>query len=68
MFFFVFFYFIIINNILLPRSFFFFFLLISDLAEQYGIKIQILGDTKLLKQDVLESIDRVTKLTENNNK
>lgn len=40
----------------------------GDLAEQYGIRVKILGDTKLLRPDVLEVIERTTKITENNSK
>lgn len=40
----------------------------GDLAEQYGIKVKILGDTKLLKPDVQEVIERTIKITENNTK
>lgn len=40
----------------------------GDLAEQYGVKVKILGDRSLLPPDVQEVCQRAEKLTEKNSK
>jgi ditrans,polycis-polyprenyl diphosphate synthase len=38
----------------------------GDLLDRYGASVRILGDLDLLKPDVLEAMDRATKMTSGN--
>lgn len=40
----------------------------SDLVDQYGISVRVLGNRKLLRPDIIEAIEKVTKMSENNTK
>ena len=38
----------------------------GELLDRYGARIRILGQRDLVKQDVLEAIDKAVKMTSNN--
>lgn len=40
----------------------------GELAEQYGVKVQVLGNRKLLPKDVYEITERVMDMTKNNSR
>lgn len=40
----------------------------GDLLDRYGASVRVLGQRNLVKDDVLEAIDRAVEMTKNNGK